>query len=207
VVFNYWDEIGCSTQEVLMNAVTVFEVPKAEFIYEPYDEVTIAHPDVQFLNLTPNIGANTYQWNIADTHTTSEVNPAAQFPKSGEYRITLTATSTDGCKNTTSKILIVKPDFSVFIPNSFTPNDDDLNDTFIPVFSPYGLDPKTFEMEIFDRWGRSLYHTKDATKGWNGTVDNKGADALKQEVYVYKIKYKDLEGKIYNELGHVTLLR
>ncbi|MES2681264.1 MAG: gliding motility-associated C-terminal domain-containing protein, partial [Bacteroidota bacterium] len=64
-----------------------------------------------------------------------------------------------------------------------------------------------FEMEIFNRWGASLYRSKDVNKGWNGTIQNKGTEPLKEEVYVYKIKYKDLSGNVYNRLGHVTLLR
>ena len=62
-------------------------------------------------------------------------------------------------------------------------------------------------MEIFDRWGKSLYHTKDVTKGWNGTIQNKGTDLMKTDVYVYKIKYKDMDGVIYNKLGHVSVMR
>jgi gliding motility-associated-like protein len=67
------------------------------------------------------------------------------------------------------------------------------------------LDPKTYELEIFDRWGKSVFITKDVTKGWNGTVQGKGVDPMKQEVYIYKIKYKDLEGRIYNKNGSVTV--
>ncbi len=207
VVFNYWDDIGCSTQTVMANAVTVFEVPQPDFSYSPYQEVTIAEPLVQFVNQTPNLGSNTYEWKIAESFSTTEVNPKANFTKAGDYRITLTAITLDGCKAELTRILVVKPDFNVFIPNTFTPNEDGLNDTFIPVFSNYGLDTKTFEMEIFDRWGASLYHTRDITQGWKGTLNNKGDEPLKQEVYVYRIKYKDLQGKIYTKLGSVTLLR
>ena len=52
------------------------------------------------------------------------------------------------------------------------------------MFTPYGLDAKTFDMEIFDRWGASLYHTRDVTRGWNGTLQNKGGDKLKEDAAV-----------------------
>jgi len=207
VVLSYWDEIGCTTQAILTNAVTVFEVPKAMFSYEPYEEVTIANPDVQFVNRSQVLGGNTYQWQIADMYSLNDVNPMVVFPKAGDYRVTLKATTKDGCTDETSAIIVVKPEFNVFIPNSFSPNLDGINDAFLPVFSVYGLDAKTFDMEIFDRWGTSLYHTKDSTKGWDGTIQNKGSEPLKEDVYVYKVKYKDLEGKIYNKLGYVTLVR
>ena len=66
---------------------------------------------------------------------------------------------------------------------------------------------KSFEMEIFDRWGHSLYHTKDATsKGWDGSIQNKG-EPLKEEVYVYRVKYKDSDGNAYTKMGHISLVK
>jgi gliding motility-associated-like protein len=153
------------------------------------------------------LGNNTYQWKIADMYTSTDVNPNVVFSKIGKYPVTLIATDVNGCLDEVTQIVEIKNDFGVYIPNTFTPNDDGVNDVFGPVFTPYGLDAKTFEMEIFDRWGSSLYRTKDVTKGWNGTIQNKGAEPLKEEVYVYKMKYKDLNGVIYNKLGYVTLMR
>jgi len=208
VVFNYWDEIGCSTQALLEIPVTVYPNPKAGFSYGPYgDELTISDPEVQFTNLSTELGGNTYQWKIDNMYTVTDVNPTVTFPKIGRYEISLTATSIYGCQDKVSQTLEIKNDFGVYIPNSFTPNEDGVNDVFGPVFTPYGLDAKTFEMEIFNRWGASLYRSKDVSKGWNGTIQNKGAEPLKEEVYVYKIKYKDMNGVVYNKLGYVTLLR
>lgn len=207
VTFNYKDAIGCDGQAILPNPIVVHEVPVAEFNYGPYEEITISEPEVQFSNQTTVLGNNTYQWQIGNLYQSNDVNPYVVFPKIGKYEITLTATSVNGCKDKASHVIEIKNDFGVYIPNSFTPNEDGLNDVFIPVFSPYGLDAKTFDMEIFDRWGKSLYHTKDVTKGWNGTIQNKGVDLMKTDVYVYKIKYKDMDGVIYNKLGHVSIMR
>ena len=211
VVFNYRirveEGVQCATQATLNTPITVFEVPRPDFSYNPYDEVTIADPKVQFTNLTPELEKNTYQWQIDNLYALNDVSPLVVFPKTGQYRISLTATSVNGCKNDAVKLLSVKPDFNVFIPSSFTPNFDDLNDEFKPVFSPYGIDPKTYELEVFDRWGSSLFVSKDIAKGWDGTLQNKGAEPMKQEVYVFKLKYKDLEGKVYNKLGYFTLTR
>lgn len=207
VVFNYWTpETRCSTQATLKEPLNIYEVPNVAFGYGPYDEVTISDPEVQLINRTPELGNNTYQWQIANMYLLTEINPKVTFPKTGEYRITLTAVNTHGCKNETSEIIVVHPDFNVFIPNSFSPNFDGINDEFFPVFSPFGLDQKTYEMEIFDRWGKQLFFTKDINKGWNGTLQNKSAESMKQDVYVYRIKYKDLEGRIYTKIGNVTLV-
>jgi len=207
VVFNYWTPgPRCPVQAILKDQLNVFDVPHPAFSYGPYDEVTISEPDVQLTNLTPELGNNSYLWQIANMYSLTDVSPKVSFFQTGEYRITLTATSVQGCKSEVSDIIVVKPDFRVFIPNSFTPNFDGVNDEFFPVFSPFGLDPKTYEMEIFDRWGKSVFYSKDITKGWNGTVQGKGTDPLKQEVYIYKIKFKDLEGRIYNRTGTVSLI-
>jgi gliding motility-associated-like protein len=62
-------------------------------------------------------------------------------------------------------------------------------------------------MEIFDRWGHSLFYTKDVNTGWNGTVNNQGSQDIKEDVFVYRIKYKDLDGNLYSKMGHVSLLK
>jgi gliding motility-associated-like protein len=205
VTFNYQDEIGCSTQAILPYAINVYPVPHANFSFSP-DDISLVNPTVQFSNLSTILGNNTYQWQIADMYQLNDVNPKVTFQVAGEYMITLTATTPEGCKDQVSQVVSVKNDYGVYIPNSFTPNFDGVNDIFIPIFSPYGLDLKTYDLEIFDRWGISLFKTKDYTQGWNGFA--KGTeDPLKQDVYVYKIRYKDAEGKIYNKTGHVSLLR
>lgn len=205
VTFNYEDEIGCATQATLANPIEVYEVPHANFSYNP-DEISMAQPNVQFSNLSTILGNNTYQWQIGQLYQLNDVNPSVTFPVAGDYNIILTATTLNGCKDVISRVINVKNDYGVYIPNSFTPNFDGVNDIFIPVFSPFGLDLNIYEMEVFDRWGHSLFKTKDATVGWDGFA--KGSDEpLKQDVYVYKVKYKDSEGKIYHKTGHISLIK
>jgi gliding motility-associated-like protein len=208
VKFNYQDDIGCSTEAKLFNTIDVYAVPYASFIFDPQDDITVAKAEVQFTNLSTVLGNNTYQWQIGNLYQLSDVNPKVVFPKAGDYIITLTATTKDGCKNQESKVVSVKNDYGVYIPSSFSPNFDDLNDVFNPVFSPYGLDLKTgYEFEVFDRWGHSLFQTNDASKGWDGIINNKVSTEQKQEVYVYKLRYKDLDGKTYSKIGHVSLIK
>jgi gliding motility-associated-like protein len=123
-----------------------------------------------------------------------------------EYKVTLKATTIDGCKDELSKTLVVKNNFNLFIPNSFTPNSDGKNDVFIPIFSNFGVDTKQYDLEIFDRWGSSIFRSTDIYKGWDGT--NKNSDEpIKEGLYIYKIKYKALDGIFYNTMGHLTLLK
>ena len=206
VSFNYQDEIGCATKVTLPYNINVYETPKAAFIYSP-DDITIANPEVQFQNQSTVLGNNTYQWRIGDLYQLNQVNPSVIFPVAGDYQITLKATTINGCQDEVTKLVQIKNDFGVYIPNSFSPNFDNLNDVFLPILSPFGLDLKIYELEIFDRWGKSLFFTKDYLVGWNGTYKNKGDEPLKEDVYVYKIKFKDLDGKIHSRIGHLTLLK
>ena len=202
---SYVSKEGCPAPAINISSLTVFEAPAPDFSVP--EEVFISDPQVQFTNLTASLNSNKYLWKIKGLYSNTEVNPLVMFPKIGRYNITLVAESGDkGCKAEITKPLDVKNDFNVFIPSSFSPNFDGLNDIFIPVFSSYGLDAKSFEMEVFDRWGHSLFRSKDTNKGWDGSVNNKG-EVLKEEVYVYKIKYKDLDGNLYNKVGHVSLLK
>ncbi|MFO0434022.1 MAG: gliding motility-associated C-terminal domain-containing protein, partial [Sphingobacteriaceae bacterium] len=93
--------------------------------------------------------------------------------------------------------------FNVYIPNTFTPNDDNIND----VFNVHGLGLKTegYVMEIVDRWGTLVYSTKDINKGWDGTV--KGVKAT-DGVYIYKVRVIGGNGVGKKEFkGHLTLLK
>ncbi|MDI1353680.1 MAG: gliding motility-associated C-terminal domain-containing protein [bacterium] len=208
VVFNFWDDeaVGCSTQVVLKNLITILPVPKADFITNPSD-ISISAPDVALTNLTKPLGDNNYVWTVWGMNQLFEVHPKITFPEPGTYKISLRATNINGCSDELIKYVEVKNDFNIFIPNSFTPNFDGLNDYFLPVFSPFGLDPNSYLMEVYDRWGHLVFSGKDHTKGWDGTFQNKGAEELKEDSYTYRIKFRDLEGKVYSKTGTVILLK
>lgn len=92
----------------------------------------------------------------------------------------------------------------IFIPNSFTPDGDGLNDYFAPVGQ--GLDRYEFLMYIFDRWGEVIYQTNDLNKPWDGKFSKSGNKAP-IGVYTWLIKLTSESGKDYNYNGTVTLLR
>lgn len=93
----------------------------------------------------------------------------------------------------------------LFIPNSFTPNDDDINDIFKPV---YHGNIDNYELTIYNRWGKILFFTNDINKGWDGTLEN---EEQTNDVYVYKISFSYISqhgGNKKEKLsGTVTLLK
>jgi len=105
-----------------------------------------------------------------------------------------------GCTGTTTATVIVQPDFTFFVPNSFTPNGDGLND----VFKAYGTGLLDFELIISNRWGEHVFSTKNIDEGWDGTVNSEPAPP---DVYVYLINYTDNMGRTKVKAGVVSLIR
>lgn len=96
---------------------------------------------------------------------------------------------------------------SVYIPNSFSPNADGIND----IFSVYGNDQILFlrSMAIYDRWGNALFYREDLplndpSAGWDGTFRDKPLDP---GVYVYVVVLELVNGSTRLYKGDVTLLR
>lgn len=104
----------------------------------------------------------------------------------------------------------IKPVSSLYVPNAFTPNEDGKNEFFLA----QGTNITEFESTIFDRWGNLIFESKDINKGWSGIVQKGGMDMngnseenAQQDVYVWKIKAKGIEGKNYDRVGHVSLIK
>lgn len=91
----------------------------------------------------------------------------------------------------------------IFIPNTFTPDNDNINEYFRPIIEGDILD---YEFFIFDRWGEKIYYANDPDAiGWNGTFKSK---KVKPDVYIWKIQYKSpLESGIKTKHGHVKVIK
>ena len=91
----------------------------------------------------------------------------------------------------------------MYVPNTFTPNDDDINDTFRPIM--LGEEPTSYELSIYDRWGEQIFYSRDHKLGWDGRYQG---EMSKQDVYSYRIRVRskyNAEKKDY--LGQVRLIR
>jgi gliding motility-associated-like protein len=151
-----------------------------------------------------SLGAVQWQWDFGDgTNATGSVS-SHTYNDIGSYTIVLIVTDTNNCHDTTYHIVKLKTAFTVYIPNSFTPDGDGLND----VFGPTGLniDLSAYEMIIYNRWGEEIYKTRDLSRPWNGRMNNHG-DKCPMGVYAYYIYVTELEGRDHIYLGGVTLVR
>ena len=114
------------------------------------------------------------------------------------------AVNTNGCRDSIAKIIDIKPAFTIYIPNAFTPNSDGINDGF----RASGIGIKEFNMQIYDRWGNLIFESDDINKAWDGSVNGKGDyENAKQDVYVWKATVKDVLLKNHDLIGHVSLVK
>ena len=120
----------------------------------------------------------------------------------------LTVDQVSASFNTTDTIIanFSKEPFLYYVPNTFSPNDDNLNEVFIPVLNAY--DPSDYYFAIYDRWGVMIFETNDPEKGWNGTYDGNGSHYVENDAYVWKLRVKPIGGREPLELmGTLTLFR
>lgn len=104
------------------------------------------------------------------------------------------------CRNSDTVCVKVTQDWNIYIPNAFTPNNNGVNDVFMPV--GYGIEE--IALQIFDRWGVLIFSCNDKTQGWNGTYKN---GLCKPDVYVYKVRFTTMNHREEYRTGHFTLLR
>lgn len=152
--------------------------------------------DPMFLNAS---GTGTLTW-IEGENILCTVCPDSKIKATRSGCYVIESINEFGCKAKDEVCIDVTIDFGVYIPNAFTPNEDGINDVFLV----YGYSISDVNMEIFDRWGEKLFTSGDQKIGWNGIY--KGT-LCKNDVYVYKVKYKGLDGKFHSKTGHVTLTR
>jgi gliding motility-associated-like protein len=161
----------------------------------------ICHSVIQFTNLSQ--GAVRYYYHFDDHYNYSEQeSPAHTFYNSGDHYVYMIATSEEGCSDTAHLKIYIEP-FTVFIPNSFTPNDDGMNDVFV---SESYLEPKEWEFKIYNRWGEKIYETNDYQFKWDGKY--KG-ELVPFGLYNYTLRYRPCSEEDHTILknGHINVIR
>jgi gliding motility-associated-like protein len=93
---------------------------------------------------------------------------------------------------------------SIYTPNTFTPDEDGLNEGWRPILAGDLVD---YELTIFDRYGQVVFQTADRTQSWNGAGVEDGDYYGINEVYQWQITFSDIAGNKSEQRGFVTLLR
>ncbi len=121
----------------------------------------------------------------------------------GTSEVYLMSMNEYGCKDFDTAIVQAHPCCEIYIPTAFTPNNDGLNDNFLPALRPGQV---IVALQIFARNGQMVYDNNEPMKGWNGQMNNSG-ELLPQAVYMYRFIYTCTDGEIYETKGDLTVVR
>ncbi len=150
---------------------------------------------VFFQNWSQN--ADSYEWFFGDGDKSRSTSPSHRYTKGGVYQVTLISSNNLGCSDI--KVLTVTiPEEEViklFIPNSFTPNGDGLNEEFLIGYTVSGI---PFRIEIFSRWGEQVFSSNRMDFRWDGTF--KGEPCM-EGVYTFRIT------GFFDKKGFIHLIR
>ncbi len=139
-----------------------------------------------------------YFWFIDSGRVSTESNPSFVVSDLMDHQLELIAIDDNGCEDSTEKILL--PPMFAYIPTSFTPNGDGIND----VYTVQVIDPIAFEMTVFDRWGNVVFNTKDPNRGWDGRT--LGTNSITFGTYVVEVKASRENNIRIEKTSVVTLL-
>ena len=200
-------DANCAGTTLNTGMITINQSPVADFSFSQ-NPVDMLYPLVDFINRS-SPAATSFSWNFGDnsigsTATTPQYLFALNTPT--DYNVTLAAIATNGCTDSITKVLTVSESVLMYIPNAFTPNGDELNNSFVPaIFS--GVDPENYNLKIYSRLGELVFESNDPEIGWDGDYGS-GKGLAQTGLYTFKLQYgtkeKDEKRLV---LGHVTLMR
>ncbi len=188
----------------------------------PTASINVLTDTLSVINPTMNFSDNSVQgestivswtWNFGDNSFEKYTqNPEHTFEaKKGVYQVSLLVNDQNGCSDTTLKNIYIIDEFWIYIPNSFTPDNDQINDLFCISFN--GIRTETFNFVVYNRYSEVVFSTDNMSQlecfldnGWDGIDYNTGR-MLPMGVYVYHVKFQDFEGWKHQDYGFIHLIK
>jgi gliding motility-associated-like protein len=194
------DANGCS-DSTFVAVSDDLPYPFAGFDYRIEGE-NVLDQEVQFLN--NSVGTSQWTWYFGNGETSNEKDPRFRYERAGDYLVQLVS-SNGFCEDTAFDYVNIDPMLLVYVPNAFTPGQNNKNDYFFP--QGEGIELESYDMFIYDRWGKLVWQTGNFSKKWDGTNMFSGKESP-VGTYVYLIKFRefaDLDRHVYK--GYVNLIR
>ena len=194
---------GCDYDSTYAGLITVIDVPKADFTWEPRPS-TIFRNEVHFQELAGHT-ATSFAWDFAGLGESTLPNPDFTFPDdTGRYYpVQLVVRNFLGCADSTVRMVNVDDVFLVHIPTAFSPDGNGRNDVLEVIGN--NIADGDFHWMIFDRWGELVFETKDRHQGWDGKLNGR---TVKNGVYVWMLHAQSRFTQVnYDLRGHVTVVR
>ena len=190
---------GCA-DDITKNAyIQAYHKPTALFSMDE-KVLDILDPTVTVTNLADSVVSSEFTFNEPYGDQITAMQTAYEYPDTGAYSITQIVTTANGCLDTISGTLEVKPHYTFYIPNAFTPDDNTKNEKWIP----QGESVIDFNMTIYNRWNQEVFYSASLDNAWDGSFNGKIAP---QGVFTYKIETVDVLGVPHKYFGTFLLLR
>lgn len=180
--------------------VNVRPSPTSKFTVDPHI-IDICNAKITFSD--QSIDGDEVYYNFDDVgQTSTDRNPVFNYTTSGQKRPMQIVTNEFGCKDTSYQNLFIEP-FTVYIPNTFTPDGNEFNGIFDAVIY---LPVSSWEFKVYDRWGELLFVSSDPEQGWDGTYNGK---LVQDDTYTYILKYISCDNNVLEHIitGHVNVLK
>ena len=172
-----------------------------------FDTVVYNSGLVEFLNFSSSDPTTTIvetHWSFGEGTFSDAYQPSNVFDQIGVYNVELTVTDSEGCVHNFFKEIVSKEDYLFWPPTAFSPNGDSKNDVFRPLLKDIIFD--SYEMYIYDRWGKLVFDTKDYLHGWDGIRQDNGTNA-KQDAYNFLILFNTHKNIIEKKTGTFVLIK
>ena len=183
---------GCDA-DVLGGVVNLTVFPMPEAFISP-SEVTVY--ENQEIELTVGNYAF-YDWYSIDNMLISN-EEVLKVTDAGAFYVQIT--DENGCISLSNVAVVnLVPITQLFVPNSFTPNDDEHNELFVIS----GEHIVIFNLKIFDRWGEELFESNSIEKHWDGAFNN---SKVQQDTYYYNIEVYGEDGNLFVKSGRVNVI-
>ena len=185
------DANGCSNIGTGSEFVDVINTPQANISFMP-ENPNMLNPEVSFIN--NSIFSNSYLWLFGDNSPNStDFEPTHIYELDDTYQVLLLAEN-GACTDTAFVEVTIDPYYALYVPNTFTPNDDGRNDDFVPK----GVGIAEFEIYIFNRWGEQVFHSVDMDVCWDG-------GSAVPSSYSYVISVVDKMGEFHRKTGNILI--
>lgn len=210
VTLEITSNLGCTYTANFPNAIQIFVPPSVGFTASP-QPATAPDTEIEFESVnSSNVVGWFWQFDtVADLGISSQADPTFTFPidRGGLYPVTLVVTDENGCSNQVTRYVEIFDLYNLFIPTSFTPNNDGVNDAF--KIEGTDIDPNRFSLQIFNRWGDQVFETSDPAEVWHGPANADSDHFVQDNVYMYRVVVYSLSlsGNRREITGYVTVLR
>ena len=207
------DQNGCEATTLNGQAnVNINPLPDVALVAYPL-QTEITDPLINFIDKSTYLSLIPGTWDFGDgsVQVSNLGHIDHMYADTGIYIVSLETVSDSGCTNIAYQTIIISPTFTMYVPNAFTPNNDLDNDYFLPIVD--GV--QEYELSIYDRLGKRVFRTEKYTneycatgceEAWDGKI-NGSSDYCTIGVYIYHIIVTDVNGKLRNYEGTVTLVR